>query len=305
MAGGAAERSRARLGGAVAGVVCRREFVYYGDEIGACSPRRPPLRCGARPGRPREHAGRARRAVEVEAVPPRTLRTFTGQIAGEGISGRYRRAGAIGDRTEGTGCWPVPARTARLLAGRRPCAARMARLCDAVGDAIERGDDILLVSHCIGCVIAYDALWALSRGGYRDGRCAHGKVDHWLTLGSPLGDETVKHRLADGGADARRAIRTTSWRGSTWPRRTTSSVTIIASPTTIDMLDERLLSRLEDVRIYNMAMRYGRSNPHNVLGYLMHPRVSRVIAGWLGDDRLTGSSIRHLAPRFAGWSMIA
>jgi hypothetical protein len=49
------------------------------------------------------------------------------------------------------------------------------------------------------------------------------------------------------------------------------------------MLDARLVSRIEDIRIYNMALRYGRSNPHNVLGYLMHPRVTQFVGRWLGS----------------------
>jgi hypothetical protein len=51
-----------------------------------------------------------------------------------------------------------------------------------------------------------------------------------------------------------------------------------------DMLAYRLVSRIEDLRIYNLAVRYGRSNPHNAFGYLTHPKVSRTIAKWLTDS---------------------
>ena len=156
------------------------------------------------------------------------------------------------------------------------------RLCGVVGEALERGDDVLLISHCIGCVIAYDALWALSRGGYRNGGGAGGKVTTWLTIGAPLGDESVKRRLEGAGADG--SVR--------YPNNILSWVNVAAEDDYIchddrlandyaDMLAHRLVSRIEDVRIYNLAVRYGRSNPHNAFGYLTHPKVSRTIAKWL------------------------
>ena len=121
------------------------------------------------------------------------------------------------------------------------------------------------------------------RGCARDGRCADGKVAVWLTLGSPLGDETVKQRLDGEAAD----------RGARYPNNIVAWVNIAAEDDYVchdgriandyhGMLKERLVSRIEDARVYNMALRYGRSNPHNVLGYLVHPRVTQVLSRWLG-----------------------
>ena len=47
------------------------------------------------------------------------------------------------------------------------------------------------------------------------------------------------------------------------------------------MLTQRQISSIRDYHIYNMAIRYGRSNPHNVLGYLVHPRVAKIVSDWL------------------------
>ena len=47
------------------------------------------------------------------------------------------------------------------------------------------------------------------------------------------------------------------------------------------MLEQRLISRIEDLRIYNLAMRYGKSNPHSAIGYLIHPRITRLLGEWL------------------------
>ncbi|MDH3641961.1 MAG: hypothetical protein OES38_07680, partial [Gammaproteobacteria bacterium] len=52
------------------------------------------------------------------------------------------------------------------------------------------------------------------------------------------------------------------------------------------MLEHHLISRIKDYRIYNLAVRYGRSNPHNSIGYLIHPRVSRLVADWLAAEQL-------------------
>ena len=47
------------------------------------------------------------------------------------------------------------------------------------------------------------------------------------------------------------------------------------------MLSQRQVSCIRDYRIYNLAIRYGKSNPHNSLGYLIHPRTSQIIAEWM------------------------
>jgi hypothetical protein len=48
-----------------------------------------------------------------------------------------------------------------------------------------------------------------------------------------------------------------------------------------DMLKQRQVSCIRDYRIYNLAVRYGKSNPHSSIGYLIHPRVSKLVADWL------------------------
>ena len=54
------------------------------------------------------------------------------------------------------------------------------------------------------------------------------------------------------------------------------------------MLNLRLVSSIRDYRIYNMAVRYGKSNPHSSVGYLIHPRVTKIVADWLRrDDTIT------------------
>jgi hypothetical protein len=161
-----------------------------------------------------------------------------------------------------------------------------ARLRSVVGEAIEQGNDIALVSHCVGCVIAYNALLALSRDAAM--QSTNNKVALWLTLGAPLGDETVKRRLDGAAADARARYPANI---VAWTNVAAEDDYVCHDDTLADdyraMLEQRLISRIEDTRIYNMAVRYGRSNPHCALGYLIHPRVSRAIARWLGVETPT------------------
>jgi hypothetical protein len=44
---------------------------------------------------------------------------------------------------------------------------------------------------------------------------------------------------------------------------------------------QRRVSAVHDYRVFNLAVRYGKSNPHSSIGYYIHPRVSKIIATWI------------------------
>ena len=50
------------------------------------------------------------------------------------------------------------------------------------------------------------------------------------------------------------------------------------------MMDQRLVSAVHDYHIYNLAVRYGKSNPHSSVGYYIHPRVTKIVVDWLQSD---------------------
>jgi len=50
------------------------------------------------------------------------------------------------------------------------------------------------------------------------------------------------------------------------------------------MMEQRLVSAVHDYRIYNLAVRYGKSNPHSSVGYYIHPRVTKIVVDWLQSD---------------------
>lgn len=90
----------------------------------------------------------------------------------------------------------------RYFADRDGESARIrARVRAALESAAAAGARVLLVGHSLGSVIAFDTLWELSR---QRGGTGH-PVEHFLSLGSPLGADYVRTRLL--GARATGAAR--------------------------------------------------------------------------------------------------
>jgi trehalose-6-phosphate synthase len=48
------------------------------------------------------------------------------------------------------------------------------------------------------------------------------------------------------------------------------------------MMVQKRVSAVHDYRIFNLAVRYGKSNPHSSVGYYIHPRLAKVISDWIG-----------------------
>ena len=147
--------------------------------------------------------------------------------------------------------------------------------------ALRNRHKVLLLSHSLGTMIAYDTLWKFSHySEYRDIR--HKKVDLLVTLGSPLGDETVKRNLKGAKASGSRR----------YPSNIRRWVNVAAEDDYVAhdervrndykaMLKRGLVQSIEDRRIYNLAVRDGKSNPHHGAGYLIHPKVTELIANWI------------------------
>lgn len=156
------------------------------------------------------------------------------------------------------------------------------RVASRLRSAMLRGDNIMVVSHGIGSIAVYDALWHLSHDPQRQVEGAAGKVESWVTLGSPLGNETIRRKLA--GAKEKGAKR---YPGNiiSWDNVAAEDDYMSHDKTVADdfrpMLKSRLVSRINDHKVYNLALRYGRSNPHSSVGYLIHPRTVDLISAWL------------------------
>ncbi len=156
------------------------------------------------------------------------------------------------------------------------------RLRDKLCALMDRGDRIMLVSHGTGSVIAYDVLWELSNDTETFPEYGQYKVDQWLTLGSPLGDRVVQKRLlgAQEHDDSRFPSNVISWHNLSAEDDYTCHDTTLADDFK-KMMVQRRVSAVHDYPIFNLAVRYGKSNPHSSVGYYIHPRLSKIVSDWL------------------------
>lgn len=172
---------------------------------------------------------------------------------------------------------------AEYLAGKTDFADMLReRVRSKLCEALDRDGRVLLVSHGLGCVVAYDVLWELSHDEELAPRYAQRKIEAWLTLGAPLGDMHIRKYLkgADEHLEARFPTNVISWHNVAAEDDYTCHDNTLADDFK-RMLHKRLVSAVHDYRIYNLAVRYGKSNPHSSVGYYIHPRVSKIVSDWL------------------------
>ena len=143
---------------------------------------------------------------------------------------------------------------------------------------LESNTRILLIGHSLGSVIAYDAFWELSHE-----EKLPGKIDLFLTLGSPLGMTYVQHRLL--GAYNTGALK--------YPTdiKHWSNVSSVGDITSLNKLfhddfSEMIeLGIIDDIHdhcqgIYNFYRNEEGLNCHRSYGYLVNPAVGKIIADW-------------------------
>lgn len=145
---------------------------------------------------------------------------------------------------------------------------------------LAKNHNVLLLSHCLGSVVAWDSLWYLSH--QLDQPTDTKRMARWITFGSPLGARAVQKKLA--GQDQQGARRYPSVLNA-WDNLSAEDDYICHDKSVADdynpMLEQRMIGDIRDHTIYNLSVRYGRSSPHSSTGYLIHPRMSALIADWL------------------------
>jgi len=142
--------------------------------------------------------------------------------------------------------------------------------------ASESGRPILLLAHSMGSVIAYDSLWEMThKTGDRT------RVDHLLTMGSPLGQNYLQKRIFghDQNGEARYPHNIRRW----------TNLSSVGDLTAIDrvlrndfgeMLELSLIEAIEDIDLLNYYRLNGQLNVHAEYGYLVSETTGRVIADW-------------------------
>jgi len=161
------------------------------------------------------------------------------------------------------------------------------RVRDKLTELLRRGDKVLLMSHGTGCAVAYDVLWQLSHDERFRDEFSETKIEVFMTLGSPISDNMVRRRLLGAG---RRATERFPTNIITWENISAEDDYMCHDTTVADdlkaMMREHVISSINDYRVYNHTLRYGKSNPHCSLGYFIHPRVAKIVVDWieLPDD---------------------
>lgn len=152
------------------------------------------------------------------------------------------------------------------------------RLCDA----FDRGGRVALVSHGTGSVVAYDVLWQFSHDPDLKERYGDRKVELWVTLGAPLGDSHIRKRLlgAKQKSETKFPLNVIAWHNVSAEDDYTCHDNTLADDFK-KMMQQRIVSAVHDYQVYNLAVRYGRSNPHSSIGYFIHPRTSKILVDWM------------------------
>ena len=143
---------------------------------------------------------------------------------------------------------------------------------------LANNEKVLLIGHSLGSVIAYDTLWELSHE-----EKLPGKIDMFLTIGSPLGMNYVQKRLMghDKKAKDKYPANIQHW------VNIASVGDIVAverefSKSYKEMIELKMVGSIEDhcSGIYNFYRNEEGLNVHRSYGYLVNPAVGKVIADW-------------------------
>lgn len=170
--------------------------------------------------------------------------------------------------------------TRRYFENQKNIACRVREIIkDQIKDAWSQNQNILLIGHSMGSVICYDSLWELGREeGYR------GKIDLFLTLGSPLGMRFAQHRLVDVGKgdDKKYPNNIRHWVNISAMGDLTALDPYLANDFE-DMVNNGLVEDIRDQHkdVYNYFINGRGLNVHRSYGYLVNAKVGAVIVDWL------------------------
>ena len=128
------------------------------------------------------------------------------------------------------------------------------------------GDDLCVVTHCVGSVFFFDCLSQLDID-----------ISSWVTLGSPLGDRAVQNNLPQGFAAS-----VNHWVNLSAEDDVISHHKTLASQFS-GLIDDEKIETISDYTIYNLAQVDERSDPSHWAGYLVHPRLTDTLQAWLDN----------------------
>jgi hypothetical protein len=147
---------------------------------------------------------------------------------------------------------------------------------------LDNHDEVLLVAHSLGTVIAYDALWELT---HVEG--LKGKLD-FLTIGSPMGLHYIERHLLGQNNNGQNNNGKKSYPGliRRWVNISAEGDVVAFNQQFNEcfheMLELGLVDSIEDHchGIYNFFRSDAGLNCHRSYGYLVNPAVGSIIADW-------------------------
>ncbi|MGR3344552.1 MAG: hypothetical protein ACU0DI_15250 [Paracoccaceae bacterium] len=152
--------------------------------------------------------------------------------------------------------------------------------------ALLRGDDICLISHSMGCIVAYDVLWKFSRmSEHKNVQKSGNKITKWITVGCPLGEPGVKGNLFGSGKSGDQRYPANIVKD--WLNIAAKDDFVAHDKTVKDDFRRMERSGLVDSitdwkkKFYNCYVKDGVSNPHKFYGYLAHNVTGQQIADWI------------------------
>ena len=147
--------------------------------------------------------------------------------------------------------------------------------------AWDEGQDVLLIGHSLGSVIAYDALWELAHEA-RDTR----RVDMFMTLGSPLASRLIRRNLRGVKREGIDRYPTNIRRWENFAARAEMTALHPRLKRYFgEMLDLGLVETFVDhTDVYNHFRGDIGLNVHKSYGYLVAPQVAGTIADWLLEE---------------------
>jgi hypothetical protein len=162
------------------------------------------------------------------------------------------------------------------------------RLQKPLKQALKADHDICLVSHSMGCIVAYDVLWKFSQmSEYRDVQECGNRIHDWITLGSPLGEPGVRRNLYDArehhdGRFPKHIVKN-------WINIAARDDFVAHDNTMADDFSEMArrsgygyVDSIVDLpEIYTFWVSDAGTNPHKLYGYLDNPTVARKILQWM------------------------
>jgi len=143
---------------------------------------------------------------------------------------------------------------------------------------IHKNDDVLLIGHSMGSIIAYDVLVNHTND------C---KVKTFITVGSPLGIPIIVSRIFEEQKSLSVPKNISKWYNHS------DAEDLVAMDHTLkdDFPENENNIKVEDMLVYNDYVINDKRNPHKVYGYLRTPEMAQIITDFLKVER--SGFIRH------------